>query len=158
MIVVGEFPLVFNDRIMNLEGTTGPEDILCTWGNGCNGDPQCSFLEVGSIVRDLGRRINFYDDTNTLISTFRQIQLIGGAGSEGVDDATTVEPWRVGWMFTFVASSDLLPFPLSLNYVRSAEKSTRAEIIEKIRAFLAAYKGRITMDRGVGSVRWLVRA
>lgn len=149
MIVVGPYhAIVFIDNF--------PQ--LITWGDVSIIPVGPAILSTGTIVRDLGRFVNFYDESNNLISTLRQVQQIGaqndvslGSGSEGVARPETVEPWRVGWMVTFIAETGTYPIT-SDNVARSVSPA------DQVSAFLAAYKGRIYMDSGVGTVRRLVRA
>jgi hypothetical protein len=50
-------------------------------------------LEAGNLFKDLGRQITILDaDNATHLAVYRQVQLVSGAGSEGVaDDAPSYE-------------------------------------------------------------------
>jgi hypothetical protein len=42
----------------------------------------------GLLYKDMGATVNVYDDNRLLIAVFRKVQLVDGASTEGVGDAT----------------------------------------------------------------------
>lgn len=52
---------------------------------------------VGTLFRDMGRSVTVVDAGNDHLYRYRQVQLVSGAGSEGVFDSastTAPDPWR----------------------------------------------------------------